>query len=289
MIVISSFVVISISLFSVSNQVIFEYKFSNSSINLNDVFKLSVSIRSNSDEPLIIDFDKDAIKDNGFEIKDFSYSITQKDKVNLEQTVEYELNFKIGVSVEKFQGFGEKEFPSFEISLISPKTGEPQETYQVSSKTINIKKPFPFNSVVLGLVIGSVLVIVLLLVLVLSRSLIKKSSSMKLKQQATELSDNVYRRFLSKKEAFRKNKDLQSYLNFLDKIVTSYVLRKYSFTNIFEFFNDNSVSYDLKASVRKILREIDKLKSEEYLEPYDDKIVSVENNLTTLIQSENPS
>ncbi len=289
MILVILFAFISVPLFSASNQAVFEYKFNNTSINLNDAFNLKVNIISNSDEPKFIDFDKDTIKEHGFEIKDFSYTITQNGRPVIEQRVVYELDFKIGISMGKFEGFGDKEFPAFEIRLISTKTGEPQETYQAGSKTINVKKPFPFNSIMLGLVISFFLIFILFLILVLSRSFLKKSSSTKRKQQDTELSDNMYRRFLIKKEMFRKNKDLQSYLNSLEKIVTSFALRKYSVTNIFVFFNDTSVSFDLKATIRNILRDIDKLKSVGYLEPDDDKILNIENNLIALVQDKNLS
>lgn len=271
--------------FSDTGQTAFEYSFNKAFMTLNETFKLGVEIKSDSEKVKILDFDKAPIKKHGFEVVDFSYSIINSGDSDKPGRITYRLNFEIGLSLGDFGGFGDKEFPSFEISLSPTELdGDAPEIYQVSSKKIRIKEAFSFKSLFMIIGVVGLIVIGVFIIFVVFSSFLKRNTEIKRETSNTELVGNIYRRFVSKKEVFRKNKDIEAYMSALEKIITSYVLRKNSVTNLFELFNDSSVPADVKAGVRKLLRSVDKLKTENSIDVDDSRILSIEEDFKSLIQ-----
>ncbi|MFW5800262.1 MAG: hypothetical protein ACOCV8_05555 [Spirochaetota bacterium] len=236
----------------------FTYTFSDKKIEVYDTFELRIEIIQNDNINRAVDFDREALSEKGFILESFDYSVIKSFNPEGEISILYELILLFSIKTDNIKSLPHiMEFPSFSISLIPIQKSKEIKIYSVGKEQIEIinkRSNYLFIIIIiLSISIG------LMIIIMFAANFVKKGNKKELEveEEKEEISNNIYRRYIEKKEDFKKNKDTHLFLLSIEKLVKSYVLRSNNLTNLDEFFDNENISCEFKARIRNF---IDKLR-----------------------------
>lgn len=237
-----------------STQFNFDYEFTKSEIDITETFDLNITIVTDIFNISFVDFQKNDINEFGFYIKKFDYTVRQIYNVNDEAKIIYSINFEIGMLLDKLTSLGKRQFPPFEIHLIPINNINEIEIYRTEKKIIEIfASKTIFNIYTILIIVFTIIVVIILAIVVI----FKRKNNVKTPHFDDEqLSENTYKKFIEKKEFFVQNKDINLFLISVEKLLTSYILRKYHITNFEDFYSLANVSTGIKNGVKELFDEL---------------------------------
>ena len=261
----------------------FDYKFSKKKIGIAESFNLTITIVTDNSSLGFIDFDRKAINSKGFVINNFDYSVEQIYNVNEMPKIVYDIDFEIGLLFDEITKFGIVEFPAFEIRLRPISKNAKTQIYEIGSENIEVTKSMRTNIILLSILTSIILFLATGVIIVVSIMIKKKNVCIANKTMEKDLSNNVYKRFIEKKEEFKRNKDVDSFLSTVEQLINSYVLRKCKITNMNDFFAIPTISSEAKIGIRNLLRNIERYDTIEDFKWNSDELEKFETDFKTLL------
>ncbi len=264
----------------------FDYNFSNTRLGIDEYINIKIELTDSHNIPKAININKEILEKTAFRIVKIDYNSHQTKDTPLSGNIKYILDLTIGVRLNIITEYGIYEFPSIEIQLVSLKNPDDVEKYVTAPQDIEIIRPFNFNVLLLSIITASIIGITLVIFIILKMINKNKQEQKNDGISIEELSETTYKRYLDKKDKYIHNKDKQDFLNSTEKLIISFILRKYNLTSIDEFYQNSNPSDEEKIMIKNTLSNIEmsklsdsKILSNEELDVLSDKIkILLKNN-----------